>query len=259
MKTPEIVPEKIDSRINVKIIILIVFAAIVFQYAINNLLDLDNSDLISSIVSIVNPLAVSIAGFVISYRYRNSLIFGKSYLLLSFGFLSVFFGEITYLIYDVVLEIEPYPSIADVFFFAYSPLLIGHLIINIRFFQPTTKTITKIWMASIPIFIIITYGLLSLYQIGEANFDFYYGIIFILAVSITLSLTIHGAKIFKEGALGKSWLILVLGVLSLTLGDSIYYYLEILESYDLAHPVNLLWYAGYWIIVYALLKHKETI
>lgn len=259
MKTPEIVPEKIDSKINYKILLIIGFSAIVFQYVLTNLISPDDSDLIVSIVSIINPLAASIAGFIITFRYRGSLIFGKSYLLLSLGFLSVFFGEITYLIYDLILGIEPYPSIADVFFFAYSPFLIGHLIINIRFFQPTTKLITKLWISAIPTGIILTYGWLSLTEIGEVNFDFYYGIIFVLATSITLSLTILGTKIFREGVLGKSWLILLFGVLALTLGDDIYYYLEILEGYDLTHPVNLLWYAGYWIIVYALLKHKENI
>jgi len=35
--------------------------------------------------------------------------------------------------------------------------------------------------------------------------------------------------------------------------------IEIVEGYDLTHPVNTLWYAGYWIVAYALLKHKKII
>jgi hypothetical protein len=259
MKTPEIVPEKIDSHINVKILLLIGLSATVFQYVLSSLFTPDDVDLIVSIVSIINPLAAAFAGFLISYRYRKSIIFGKSYLFLSFGFLSVFLGEITYLIYDLILGIEPYPSIADVFFFAYSPLLIIYLIINIRFFQPITKHTTIIWVAAIPTIIILTYAGLSLYETEDVGFDFYYGSIFVIATSITLSFTILCTKIFKDGTLGKSWLILLFGILALTLGDDIYYYLEITENYDLTHPVNILWYAGYWIITYALLKHKEII
>jgi hypothetical protein len=259
LKTPEIVPEKVDSPINYKILLLIVSFAIVFQFALSVIVIPDNMDLIISIVSIINPLASSIAGFIVTFRYKGSHVFGKSYLLLSLGFLSVFLGEITYLVYDLVLGIEPYPSIADIFFFAYSPFLIAHLIINIRFFQPKTKFITKVWVTAIPITIILTYTWFSLSEISEINFDFYYGVIFVLATSITLAFTILGTKIFKEGILGKSWSILLLGILSLTFADDIYYYLEILGSYDLTHPVNILWYAGYWIVVYALLKHKEDI
>ncbi len=259
MKTPDIVAEKVDSPINYKILAGIIFAAICFQLTLTFVFSFDESDLIISIVSLLNPLAVAIIGLSLAHRYKGSLLFGKSYLFLSLGFFSLFVAEITYSVYDLILEIEPYPSIADIFFFAYIPLLIAHLVINIRFFQPSIKNLTKIGIIAVPIIITATYGILSLNEIGEANFDFYYGIIFVAATSVALTLTILGTRIFKEGALGKSWWILLFGVLALTLADDWYYYLEIIESYDLTHPVNILWYAGYWIIAYALLKHKKTI
>lgn len=259
MKTPDIVAEKVDSPINYKILAAIIFAAICFQLTLTFAFSFDESDLIISIVSLLNPLAVAIIGFSLAYRYKGSLIFGKSYLFLSLGFFSLFVAEVTYSVYDLILEIEPYPSIADIFFFAYIPLLIAHLIINIRFFQPSIKNLTKIGIIAVPIIITAAYGILSINEIGEANFDFYYGIIFVAATSVALTLTILGTRIFKEGALGKSWWILLFGVLALTLADDWYYYLEIIESYDLTHPVNILWYAGYWIVAYALLKHKKII
>ncbi|QLH10706.1 histidine kinase [Nitrosarchaeum sp. AC2] len=259
MKTPDIVAEKVDSPINYKILAGIILAAICFQLTLTFVFSFDESDLIISIVSLLNPLAVAIIGFFLAYRYKGSLIFGKSYLFLSLGFFSLFVAEVTYSVYDLILEIEPYPSIADIFFFAYIPLLIAHLIINIRFFQPSIKNLTKIGIIAVPIMITVAYGILSINEIGEANFDFYYGIIFVAATSVALTLTILGTRIFKEGALGKSWWILLFGVLALTFADDWYYYLEIIESYDLTHPVNILWYAGYWIIAYALLKHKKII
>jgi len=259
MESPNKVPKKLDSPINYKIIILIVACAVVFQFALTFAFGVDDSDAIISMVSFINPLAAAIAGFFVVNRYRGTKVFGKSYLFLSLGFLSVFLGEVAYLIYDLVLNIEPYPSIADVFFFAYSPFLIAHLILNIRFFQSSTSTITKVWVTIIPVAIVTGYAIISLAEIGEANFDFYYGIIFVTATSVTLSFTILGTKIFKEGILGKSWLILLFGVLSLTFADDWYYYLEILGEFDLTHPVNILWYVGYWIVVYALMKHKSII
>ena len=259
MKTPDIVAEKIDSPINYKFLILIIFASIIFQFVLSFVFNPDESDQIISIVSLINPLVVAIAGFFLAYRYKGSLVFGKSYLFLSLGFFSLFVGEVVYSIYDLILDIEPYPSIADIFFFAYIPLLIIHLLLNIKFFQPSTKNITKIWVSVIPITITGLYALFSLSEIGEANFDFYYGIIFVTSTSIALALTILGTRIFKEGALGKTWMILLLGILALTVADDWYYYLEITGDYDLTHPVNILWYTGYWIIVYGLIKHKKII
>jgi len=75
-----------------------------------------------------------------------------------------------------------------------------------------------------PIFIIITYVFSSTLSIpGKSkdyiSFDFFYGLIFAIGSGITLSFAILGAKIFKEGALGTVWLLLVIGILINTIGD----------------------------------------
>ena len=257
MEKPDVVPDKLTSPINYRVILLIIICAITFQSAISFLFAPETSDVIISIVSFINPIAAAIAGFFVVKKYSRTRVFGRSYLFLSLGFLSVFFGELSYLILDLVLELPTYPSIADVFFFAYSPFLIAHLILNIRFFKPDLNLITKVWVSLIPILIVSAYVFVSLSELGEANFDFFYGIIFVTATSITLSLTILGTKILKEGTLGKAWMILLFGVLALTFADDWYYYLELLGEYDLSHPVNIFWYAGYWIVFYALLKHRK--
>jgi len=256
---PEIVPDKLKGSVDYRVLLGIIIAALTFQFTLTSVLTPDDSDSIISIISFINPLSVAVVGFVVVIRYKGTTVFGKSYLFLSLGFLSVFVGEVTYMIYDLVLNLEPYPSIADVFFYAYSPFLIIYLILNIRFFQPSMSKVRKLWVVAIPISIIVSYVVLAFSEIGEANFDFYYGIIFVTTTSIILPLTILGTKIFKEGIIGKSWLILLFGILALTFADDWYYYLELFGEYDLSHPVNIFWYAGYWIVFYALLKHKRTI
>ncbi len=255
---PEKVPEKLQSPVNFKIIALIISVTIAFHIFISNI-DESTSDEIISVVSFVNPLSVAIASFFIARRYLGTQIFGRAYTALGFAYLSVFFAEVTYLVYDLFLGLDPYPSIADVFFFALYPLTLVHLILNIRFFNVKSNVLTKIWMVAIPIGILTIYSIFAFEEIGEANFDFYYGMIFIAGASATLVFAILGAKIFREGILGVAWLLLVIGILGLTIGDVWYYYLETFGEYDLQHPVNLFWYAGYWIIVYALIKHKNII
>ena len=93
----------------------------------------------------------------------------------------------------------------------------------------------------------------------EFNFDYFYGIIFVSIAAVAFSFTILGAKSFKGGTLATPWLVLVIGVLILLIGDTTYYYLELFEGYTFTHPVNLFWYGGYMIIVYALYKHRIAI
>lgn len=206
----------------------------------------------------MNPLAASITAFYVSKKYHDSKVFGRAYLALGLGLSMFALGEISYGALDL-MGAETYPSIADVFFFLFYPLGLYHLVANIRFFKPKLGIATKIIIVIIPISIVSIYSYLSFNEIGEVNFDYYYGLIFIISSSIVLSAGILGARIFRQGMLGVAWLVLVVGIVLTTAGDVWYYYLETFDQYDLTHPVNLFWYASYMVITYALYKHQNII
>jgi hypothetical protein len=264
--SPDIVPDQLKNSINYKILALIFVSALSFKIILYILPDSENQnyELLISIISFINPLAASIASFFVWTRYSGSRIFGRAYFSLGMAYLMVFAAELTYLVYDLVLNADPYPSIADIFFFALYPFTMIHLILNIKFFKSKIIQTEKKWLFIIPIAIITIYIISFQYSIpegvGDSNsFDFYYGLIFTTASAITLTFAILGAKIFREGALGTVWLLLVIGILANTIGDVWYYHLEIFGHYDLMHPVNIFWYSSYWLIVYALYKHKDVI
>jgi len=132
---------------------------------------------------------------------------------------------------------------------------------NIRFFGIDLAPYKKIMIFSIPAIIVIAFILFSIGESDtfEPNFDFYYGLIFVIMSSTTVAFAILGAITFRGGVLGTAWLLLVAGILCNTIGDTWYYNLEIFDQYDLVHPVNLFWYVGYWIVAYSLYKHRKHI
>ena len=134
---PDIVPDSLKNPLNYKILILIFSSALIFQSILYFIPESESEqyEFFISIISFVNPLATSIASFVIWKRYDGALVFGRAYLFLGIAYFMVFAAELTYLIYDLVLHADPYPSIADVFFFALYPFTLLHLILNIRFFK----------------------------------------------------------------------------------------------------------------------------
>lgn len=260
MKEPEIVPDKIKSPFDLRALVGIAVLVISFHIIVNFVVTPEDSETIVSVFSILNPLIVTSIGFFVAMKYRGTQVFGKSLIYLSFGFLSVFLAEVTYSIYDIIFDIDPYPSIADIFFFMLYPLLIAYLVINIKFFTKKINNYAKIWIIAMPIAVLAGYSTLSISEeIDILGFDFWYGIIFVYIVSQTLSIAVVGAAILKQGIIGKAWLLLAIGILLLMIGDVWYYNLELFEGYDLTHPVNLFWYGGYWIIVYGLYKHKKDI
>lgn len=261
MKDIDVVPDKLQSPINLKIIAMIGVSAVFFHLLINYGLSPDISEPVVLLFSMINPLITSAVAFVVAFRYKDALVFGKAYLSLAVGYLAIFLGELTYAIYESVLKIEPYPSIADAFFFIQYPLILIHLILNIRFFTPVIKKFTKIVISGIPILVVLSYIVLNIIneETLEINFDFIYGLFFVAFSSITLTFAVLGALTFRGGVLGKAWLLLLIGILCNTIGDTWYYNLEIFEQYDLTHPVNLFWYVGFWIMIYSLYKHRKNI
>jgi len=258
---PEIVPEKVKSSFDYKAFLAIAILVISFHISINYLISGDDADTAVSIFSMFVPLSLAIIGFSVVRKYKGTQVFGKAYLALSFGYLSIFFAEVTYAVYDIVYDIEPYPSIADIFFFLLYPLLLTYLFINIKFFAPNLGKKSKLWIILMPLVVLAGYSVLSTTEgeISVFEFDFYYGIVFVYSATLTLAVAVVGASIFKQGVIGKAWLILVIGILLNNIGDIWYYNLELFEGYDLLHPVNMFWYSGYLVVIYALLKHKKTL
>ncbi|MEC4848463.1 MAG: histidine kinase [Nitrosarchaeum sp.] len=250
----EIVPDKLKSSIDYKVIAIIVAIVLGFHFLVNNT---EESDNLVYIFSMSIPASVAVFSFIVARRYRGTLVYAKAYNMLAIAFVSVLFAEITYFVYEQFLELEPYPSIADVFFFGFYPMTILYLVINIRFFAPKFTRLGILTVIGIPLVATSTYFSLTIEDFG--SFDFFYGIIFVAVASVTLGLAINAAKIFRGGLVGTAWLVLVLGIMINLIGDVWYYYIEVIESYSLEHPVNLFWYSAYLLILYALYKHKKSI
>jgi len=277
--TPQVVAEKLGSPINFKIVGVIAGIVLGFHFLVNYLGEFDvyvsSSDALVSGFSLIIPLSVSIFAFSTSRRYSGALVYSKAYVMLGVAFLLMFFAEVTYIIYDLVLDLDPYPSIADVFFFLFYPLIIAYLIINLRFFAPKISksglaltigmpiiaTISYLYLIISPYFTETALSEFGIFEIIEdfGSFDFYYGMIFIAAASVTLGLAIHTATIFRGGLIGTAWLILVVGIILNLVGDTWYYYSEVTTGYALTDPVNLCWYSAYLLILYALYKHKAAL
>lgn len=255
---PDIVPDKLKNPINLKIVSLIILIAVGI-YVVLNLLNEDDVGNPIFALSVIFASAVSISSFVIAKRYWGTQVFGKSYLSLGFAYASYAIAEVLYYTFDLILGIEPYPSVADVFFFALYPLTFIHLILNIKFFSASISNKSKIWLILFPILVLIFYGYVSLTELGEPNFDFYVGILFVGATSVVLGFAVYGASIFRQGLLGIAWLLLVIGVLINAIADLWYYQLELYGQYYDTHPVTIIWYASNMLMVYALYKHQKII
>ena len=257
MGEPDVVPDRLTNPLNRPIIGVIVVIGLVLYFVFNSITDEELFPIVFG-VSVILPATVAFFSFLTAKQYYPGIL-SKAYLSLGLGFVCYLIAEILYYTLEF-FGIEPYPSIADVFFFALYPFTLGHLLFNIKFFHSKFTVFQKIWLPLIPIIAVSAYVILS-FNIPDAefSFDFYYGFIFVIAASIVLSFTVLGASIFKQGVLGAVWLLLVVGLMLNTVGDIWYYNLEIFGAYYDAHPVTILWDVSNMFMIYALYKHRKTL
>lgn len=248
-----------DPAVNPKIIGLILLGSVAFQIALYLQIEIPEEFDAIDAVYLLGPILCSAFGFLVARRYKGSEVFGRAYLMLGIAFFSFFMGELLYIYYEIDPLEDPYPSIADVFYFAFYPLALIHLFLNIHYFKRKFDNKTKVWMAALALLIIGAYSYFSYEDYGELSFDYYYGLIFVSGAGVLLSMAVLGVVIFRSSILGIVWLLLVVGLFFNTFADVWYYYSEIFGSYDNVHPANTLWITTYMIIVYALYKHIKSI
>lgn len=250
---------EIGSKINFKVIGLIILLAVAYQFYILVEEDIPHSLQFSNISYGIGALACGVLSIIISRRYKGSAIFSKTYLALGIGFLFLFLGDVVFNYYEIVLQEYPYPSFADVFYLAFPPLVIYHLVVNIRYFMKDMDIVTIIGQISFPVSIVFVYSFLSFDILDGLSLELYTSLFYVISSSVILSLSMLGLAIFRKSVLGVAWLLLAIGIFGNMIADDWYYYLELFEIYDGNHPVNTVWILGFMIIFYALYKHKQII
>ena len=247
------------SGLNYKVLLFIAGLAVIYQ-TFNYILPEKEGELSPiDYVFTISVVTCAIASFIVSQRYARSAVFGQAYLALGIAFTAYAIGDIIYNFQTTVLKIDPYPSIADIFFFAQYPFIIFHLIRNIKYFKRKITRRTIIWLVAIPIALVLLYSYFTFQQDGYSLFDYYYGLPFVAASATSLSFAILGTQVFRLSALATVWSLLAVGIFLNTFGDINYYYLEIFGLYTRTHFVNVLWFVAPLLITYSLYRHYKII
>jgi len=249
----------LTSPVSGKILGLIVTVAVAYLVYLNFVpTDTETFEITDYFYSI-GAFACGVASLLVSKRYWGSTVFGKAYLALAIAYFLLFAGDVAYNVIESVLHEDPYPSPADGFFLLFPVFAIFHLVTNIRYFKRDIDIPTKVFIVAIAVGITLSFVYFFYEDTEEANFDFWYGTLFVAIEAPIFALAVLGAMVFRHSVLGTAWLLLAIGIFIFTLADIWYYYIEWFGMYDGNHPVNVLWGLSFMVIVYALIKHQKAI
>jgi signal transduction histidine kinase len=226
---------------------LIVIASL---YFVNISIGIENfSNTISlSVYTIVPGLLVVLSIWAITKSETIQEIPKKSLVFLVFAFSSWFIAEQTWNLYEHVLDIDPYPSMADFFYLA-APIF---MFVSLTFFlKSTEKKISKkmILFSSIISLLILIPSLVATFNVSAEDEPFEViialtypivdSIVFVPAI-ITISFLISNRRSFF-------WIMIIVGLLVMLAADTAFLFLVIEDEYVDGHPVDILWVSSYTI------------
>lgn len=242
-----------------KIILVILAIAIGIQLSSKIQVEIFESSLITDTAIVIFPLVVAISSFIISKIYGGSKVFGKSYFILGLSYMAFFIGEAFFYFYFQPFNDFQYSIIAELFFVISMPLLLTHIIINIRYFAEKIESYQKILAIITPAIIVLGYSLILIVNPLEDIKDFYFNLIFVIEAAIVLGFTVVAFTLFRETVLFTPWFLILIGILFSTGGDVLYRYTDTVSSYDVSDPTTSLWLASSMMLIYALYKHQKSI
>jgi hypothetical protein len=168
--------------------------------------------------------------------------------------------------YESVLQIDPYPSIADALFLIAYPLLAAGIYMSfvsagVKIYRVKKSLLAILLITSMVLAALVMYfveyqlfdaetGLLSttvhiLYGVGD------------LVLIVLAMLAVLVASEYKGGKLESFWLIMAIGFVIILLADIVFavYLAEILEDIKPYTYVDLLFFAGYQFLTFGMLQN----
>jgi len=186
---------------------------------------------------------------------KNHSRYAKPILLFTIAMANLFVAEQLWTIYEVVLEEDPFPSMADVFYLAAYPFLFGFVILSIK------RTIK-----SIPISIVLFGCFLSVsvlvptflftYELNaeENTLDLIVALSYPVADAILFGLVIISLLVFFKAKMNYFWILIIVGAIMMLVADTIFLHLIFTDQYESTNPVDVLWIWNYVIWIFAV-KH----
>jgi hypothetical protein len=195
----------------------------------------------------------------------------KAWLMLLIGISLFFIAETTYLILEVVFNLdmnETFPTIADLFWFAgYIPLIGGISMIFLGYKKSgfpigNLKLLLLLSFIFFALFAAVIIGLLvpiindqETETIAKAAY-LYYPVADLLLV-IPAVLLMYITSLFGRGTISTPWRFLSIGFMLITFADLFYSYLGWRDLYQNGNLIDVAWHVGYIMVGMAGLYQKE--
>jgi len=221
-----------------------------------NLFADETRTLVTDLLFIPVPGALIILSIIIAMRFRGSGKHGKAWIVFTIFAISWFTAEQIWLVYELIYEIDPWPSIADFFYLSGYPFLFAF---SILYLLPVRKAISKnlvIYSLLITVAILIpTFSLVYQTNYSENYLEVALAASYPVLDALLLCPALIGVTLFFKGKVNFLWSLICLGMALNVIADTGFLMLSMDDSYYTGHPIDLLYLWAYIIFAFGVYSH----
>lgn len=192
----------------------------------------------------------------LSLRFKQHGKHGIAWLCFLGASVAWFTANTIWAVDELVFNINPFPSLADVFFIAGYPLLLCFLI---YYLQPVRRAATlKITTGTIVISVAIMIP--SVYM--SYSFDPKIGLLenllatsYPILDSVILVPALIGVVLFFRGEVNFTWSLICLAIVLQSAGDSLFQYATFTNTYYTGHPADIMFLWSYILFSFGVYDH----
>jgi len=220
---------------------------------VSNLIGNDAAIFVGNMMYIPISGAFLIMSMLIISRFGMSGNNGLAWI--SFGgyAISWFIAEMLWIIQELYLKIDPFPSAADIFYLVGYPFL---LMFFIAYLQPVRSIITKKMLIVVSTFAV---GILipSLYFAiapGKSTdlLQRVLSIIYPIFDVMVMIPALLGVILFFKGQVNFIWTLICIGTISLFVADTAFLFAQNQDSYYTGNPMEIMFYWNYILLTFGM-------
>ena len=227
-----------------------------FTILVSTLVGKDVVKSVTDVMYIIVTATFVILSIILVLRFKKTGDHGKAWLFLLGTSVSWFIAETTWTVYELIYHKNPFPSIADVFYIAGYPLMLGFLM---YYLKPVRKAITK-KMITGAILISAAMAIPSIYMAysPEPDVTLFENVLatsYPILDSIIFIPAMIGIALFFRGEVNFTWSLICMGILCFAIGDIGFQYATFTNTYYTGHPADIILMWSYILFSFGVYDH----